>query len=128
VTLLRSVNVTPFHGLIELSDPHATDFPEHGADLSIVASRHSIDVPTREDRHGPITVDVWLGLPPSDHLDRMEARFDGSLDVGSDGVVVGSTVGSALHPVTIGRGTHRLRVYTAPVGGPASAVCFVFDP
>jgi hypothetical protein len=44
--------------------------------------------------------------------------YEGELQVGGDGVVIGSVVGNHLHPVAEPMGVHRVRVHAEPKGAP----------
>jgi hypothetical protein len=127
--LLKSVKVTPYHAQIELSDAAATDFPtwQTGGE-AVSATQHCVLVATREDRRGPVMIEVWQGAPPAGYLKGTAMPFDGAVDFSGEEVVVGSTVGGELHALSVTRGLHRLQVHTAPTGGRAAAVFFVIDP
>lgn len=125
--LLTRVTVSPLHAQVEITDREARHFPQWGTGRErVVASSQCIAVATRDDRHGPVTIEAWEGALGSVDKDS-ERVFDGEFVVTSDEAEVGNSISNELTPVRLNRGIHRVQVYVSPAGALAERVYFVVD-
>ena len=60
MSLLARFEVTAYYGQVEISDPNKLDYPQfETGEERAVAIPDCIAVVTRNDREGPVTVEVW---------------------------------------------------------------------
>lgn len=127
MTLLVRVEVTPFYGQVEISDPSKRDYPrfETGQERA-VAIPECIAVATRGDFEGKVIIEVWRERLAIEGVD-LQSVFEGELVLTGSGAVVGNTIGNELHPVPLSPGRHRIKVFTSPAGGLAHTVYFLVE-
>jgi hypothetical protein len=119
-------NVVPFYAQVQLFDPGVTDaIPDWTAESleqGVAAGRSGLAILTRGDFErgaedpSRVRLRVWVGS--SDLGSSSPLVYEGELQVGGDGVVIGSVVGNDLHAVAVPMGVHRVRVHAEPKGGP----------
>ena len=117
--------VVPFHAQVQLFDPGVEDaIPEWTAESleqGVAAGPSGLSILTRADFErgaedlSRVRVRVWVGrsdLRPSTVV------YEGDLQVGGDGVVIGSVVGNDLHAVAVSMGVYRVRIRVEPKDAP----------
>ncbi len=127
MSLLARVEVTPYYGQVELSDPNKQDYPqfETGAE-KVVAIPQCIAVVTRGDQEGKVTVEVWNDRLEVEGVD-LQPVHEGDVVLSEDRAVVGNTVGNEFHDVPLSRGSHHVRVFTSAGGPAADTVYFLVE-
>jgi len=123
--LLR-FQTTPYYAQVAMIDPTIPDgYPDWGdGTAEVAADPHGIAVGTQPDHLGKVAVEVWDRDAPEDSL-RTIGRYE--LEVGNDGVVVGSVVGNDLRPVQLGTGRHRISVLARDGSDGPELVRFLVD-
>ena len=119
-------SVVPYHAQVQEFDPGVEDaipeWTDESLEQGVAAGPSGLAILTRGDFErgaedlSRVRVRVWVGRsepPPSSPL-----VYDGELQVGGDGVVIGSVVENDLHAVAVPMGVHRVRVHAEPKGAP----------
>lgn len=127
MSLLAHVEVTPYYGQVEISDPNKRDYPQfETGEEKAVAIPQCIAVVTRGDLEGKVTVEVWSqrlevqGIP-------LELVYDGELVLTEDRAVVGNTVGNEFHAIPLVSGPHRVQAFTSGSEGSPRCVYFLVE-
>lgn len=129
-------SVVSFHARVQVFDPGVGDAMPEWTDESlkqgVAAGPSGLAILTRGDFEretvhlSRVRVRMWVGrsdLRPSSPL-----VYDGELQVGGDGVVIGSVVGNNLHTVAVPMGVHRVRVHVEPKGRSGSRLMWSWRP
>lgn len=127
MSLLARFEVTAYYGQVEISDPNKLDYPQfETGEERAVAIPDCIAVVTRNDREGPVTVEVWNQRLETDNVN-LEPVYDGELTLSEARAVVGNTVGNEFYSIPLGRGRHRVKAFTSGAGERPEAVHFLVD-
>jgi len=127
MSLLRRVDVTPFNGQVELSDPKANDYPQwQTGSEPAVAVPQSIAVATQSDSDGKVAVEVWTNQLEVEGVE-LRPVYEGEFLLSDDHAVVGNTVGHEFHLIPLSPGRHHVKVFTSGADAAPNAVYFLVE-